>query len=1282
MSQFIPNEQQKAVIDASRYDDVIISAGAGSGKTATLSNKVLEMIRRGEFNPDEILVLTFTNNAAHEMKERIIQIFKDDPDLKDKADLIHSSHIQTFDSFCQFLVKKYASALNISSSFTIANETDIESKILSLIDEEMDKCYFDNRYQSTVETLKRFDILDDNKTRGIIKYLYDELHKMLYSDMIDFMDNYEKRYLSSNFYDQYRTKAVQEYKDNIILNVKLAYFISQYSDVIMPKKGEIDIDELEGLFKSNNKFDISLDEIEFEDKEYSQLTIDYVKLILDKQGEDFLESIRKFLKDNEELFSKEFKAQGIKNKIKKILITAIRPTSSLSRTKEEDYKRFLSFKEPIMFFFNIIKRVDLKMDDYKKIHSTYTFDDIAEMALSLLDDSIHPEVADEIRRQFKYIMVDEYQDTSDLQERFIVSLCKENSQKECAHCFTVGDAKQSIYGFRNAKVELFNQRIERLSDGKVGHKVFPMNKNYRSAYEVLDDINAIFDKYMTIDHGFIDYSDPSGIQRLVYGPGKKETDIRREDKGIYRILIDTELKKTKENTEAECLAIIEDIRDKMEKKMLVTGKESRKYRYSDFCILTRKKSDFALYQSLFDRYSIPLNTIVASDLKVIDSIQLIQSLVKLLAHFTCDMEVDIPHLFASIARSYAFSYEDQYIFDKIANIKDEDYSSLYDDPIFVKLFDFIDQHNDKSIKTIFIDLLDTFDITRKLYLIGNVSDNISKIESLYSMISSLSLSACSLKDFVKLFDTIKKKDIKLDSNQTFTSDDAVSLMTIHASKGLERNVVYMPVSSNKLSKGNNSTKVNCILSCEYGLLFEDYYFPIEEIDESPLYNSVYDIYNKNKGKRDLERDEHVRLFYVALTRAKESIYIVGNNNKTEDQNRNNETLYGMLSYLPHVNLIDNRILDHLLKVNPANKTIIDRYQDIQKKILINNKRDDSTFANGSYKLYEKVYDEYYKKDMDALYIKSMADVFSRVYHLFRDEFIKDQDDYDFLAKLYSRDENIDSLDKLITLLNKNKKEVSEEVADGEDEEDQVDLDQQEVKKILDSFKDDIINEKDGNSDVYNCAGYLFSIYYLKVKHPVFTSYRSENYQDNYYYSPIKTDMILEEDSKITKLTDIKADDTDITFIVKERDRASHESDGNETQVDYQNMAFGTRLHKILELVSFTSRDLSFVKDERERKLIQKVLQLDIFNGISEDDVKKEFTYFDDELDTYSSIDLLIKKNDRYIIVDYKTKDISDEEYDLQLKTYKRNVVKLFKAKEDDVKMILLSLVDGITREVK
>ena len=144
--------------DIDETENVLVAAGAGSGKTRTLAEKVFTIIDKGEVKPSELLVLTFTDNAAHEMRERIIQTFKD-RGQEDIAEQVASAHIRTFDSFARYLVSSYADVLGISSNVNLANSDVISAKKSVYLDDIFDEYYNDeNKYQRLVKTLAKFNI--------------------------------------------------------------------------------------------------------------------------------------------------------------------------------------------------------------------------------------------------------------------------------------------------------------------------------------------------------------------------------------------------------------------------------------------------------------------------------------------------------------------------------------------------------------------------------------------------------------------------------------------------------------------------------------------------------------------------------------------------------------------------------------------------------------------------------------------------------------------------------------------------------------------------------------------------------------------------------------------------------------------------------------------------------------------------------------------------------------------------------------------------------------------
>ena len=193
------NKEQLMAINASTKEDILISAGAGSGKTKTLSVRVNKIINDLEISPSELLVLTFTNNAAHEMKERIIASFKNDGN--DFANQILSSHVQTFDSFTQYLVTQYAAQLGISDKVSIVVKEIIESKTRQLLDELLDEFYNnESKLDQLKKTIAKLSNQNDEPLKKVVLGLLKQLDSLTITQKKEVLENYDSLYFTKEFF--------------------------------------------------------------------------------------------------------------------------------------------------------------------------------------------------------------------------------------------------------------------------------------------------------------------------------------------------------------------------------------------------------------------------------------------------------------------------------------------------------------------------------------------------------------------------------------------------------------------------------------------------------------------------------------------------------------------------------------------------------------------------------------------------------------------------------------------------------------------------------------------------------------------------------------------------------------------------------------------------------------------------------------------------------------------------------------------------------------------------
>ena len=1349
------NTLQLQAVKATVNEDVLISAGAGSGKTATLKEKVFDMVARGEISPSSLLILTFTNNAAHEMKERIVNRFEG----SENAIKILSAHIQTFDSFSQFLVKSYSKELGISDQISIANEDVLSAKTNNLLDEIFNEYYANPaQKQKILKTLVKYNMSDDKKTKAVINDLLGNLNNLLIDQREDFINNYESKFLTREFFDSNIASYIKKAKDKIIFKLAEARFVSNHFDDM----NDVDISRLNLAFNTPAAFLTDYHGYSYSNEDYIQPLFEAYKELLDLEGEEFLKALSTFKVDYSaggrygvDLFKggKGFDANekgtlSVLRDIPKLFPEAI----SFNCSIDEQYNKLLYSKEDILLILEIVKELNKRLLDYKKVANCYTFSDIAEMAYKLLTYKEYEDVAKEIRNKFNFIMVDEYQDTNDLQEGVINSLLEVKDDGTRSHLFCVGDAKQSIYGFRNSKVELFRQRQDQYSsDLNLDESVLPMNINYRSAEQVLVDINSIFVHYMTLNHGGINYQD--SIEQLQYDHkvdlyGKEKIDSRL---GIQRITSISGYYDLYNPKEWEILAIIDDIKSKMSPDsdfriydrdgfdvILDDGTKERHHvrraKYSDFAIIMRTKSGFDLYQKMFNEAGIPLNNKLSTRLRELDAIIVIQSLITLISHKINGDDIDYKHLVASIARSYIYQYDDQQVFDLITS----DIEQIEQDKILQDINTFVDEYKEATFSDIFLNMLCRFGIVDKLYLVGNVDDNISKIESLYSMLVAQEAAGEGLTEFVKLFKDISKYDLDLSSESIYSTSNAVDMMTIHASKGLERNVVYMPVSFNKRTKGGGLASSDYKFSTKYGIMLP--YYNVDELNEkdSVLFDTINTILWGNESKEhDLDIDEHVRLFYVALTRAENALIIVGDDpdflTKNDEDVKNKESLYSMLSYLPHYYVLDEDYLNNKILAGVVDypslinyNQIITNIKNIRKSLSSKDFHNPMDFTN-----YEIIWNKYYFSKLQENMQKALSNIYQSILKNQIDKLHDMNHDsvefYDivsrFLGSVYfhTQFDSYDDLLEYVTILT-NEESINAQIKEQEEENEvaYADEDNSENNSENDNYSGKTLTiylEMDPESLIQilrDVANELFSIVYDKKASDMFgigasvanspsrmwnwmiknygphflyafdnvesffrLSFANESFNDNYTIFDVSKYKNTFEPEPPVKFDTSLVDNSKIDFVQRVKRRASKSIVGDEDLELQKIFDRGTQLHQYLELVDLRNINLEFIQDVNDRELINNVLNNSLMvKARVADKIYQEYGYYDELIGTTGYIDLLFVKDDEYYIVDYKSKHTDDDGYVSQLHTYQRNVMKNFGISKDKIHLYLISIYDN------
>ncbi len=936
-------EEQRKAINL-EGNNIIVSAGAGSGKTAVLSERVLRKLKDG-INIDRLLILTFTKEASLEMKNRIRKKIEDN-NLVEQLNYIDSSYITTFDSFAFSIVKKYHYLLNISDKINI-----VDSNIIDSLKNKILNTLFENLYQEKnsyfLKLIGDFCVKDDTLIKKEIKNISMKLD--LKYDKEIYLNNYINNYFNEDYvnnliisYENILLKIIKSIKEKY--NLLESFCSEQYYEQIT--------ESLNKLLNSTN-----YDEI----KSNINITLPKVYKNMDVEGKKIKNEIDEY-----------------KKSILKLLTYS---------DKSEIKETLISTKDYIKIIIDIIKELDHQINDYKDKFGIYEYIDISKMAIKIVSEN--KEIRDELKYFYNEILVDEYQDTNDLQEMFI-SLISNNN------VYMVGDIKQSIYRFRNANPLIFKNKYDLYNNDSNGIKI-DLLKNFRSRKEVIDSINLIFSFIMDDFLGGANYKQN---HKMLFGNVNYEKNGKTNQNNnleIYNYFNDEQFSKE----EIEAFIIANDIKEKVENNYQIFDSEKqilRNIAYSDICIIMDRKNAFIIYKQIFEYLGIPLAIYADETLTTGDEILIIRNIIKFILKINNrNFDKEFKYCYVSIARSFIKDYKDNDIFKNIKN------NTIYESDIFLISKEISDKLYYLSPLEILNLIIEKFNIYEKLVTIGNVENAMIRIESLQNICKEVENLNWTISMFSEYLNEVIDNDFKIRYSLNTKYGNNVKIMTIHKSKGLEFNLCY------------------------YSGLYKE--FNIQELNDKFFFKSEFGIitpyYKKGIGitiTKELVKEkyiqeeisEQIRLFYVALTRCKEKMIIIANLDEDNDEYKNSviennirikyKSFLDMLksiktnlkTYTKNINLDNiNTIKNYKIKntslyeCNNYNEKIIVKENDIKEELIQNKhasktiktlitKEDALNMNYGSYIHYlfevtdfynpkvPKEYDKIIKKFLDAI----------------------------------------------------------------------------------------------------------------------------------------------------------------------------------------------------------------------------------------------------------------------------------------------------------------------------
>ena len=852
-------EAQQAAIDIKK-GSILVSAAAGSGKTAVLVERIIKKITdsKNPIDVDSLLVMTFTRAAAASMKEKIYNALlkemekhdnnsKEFKRLKEQSILLSSAKIMTTDSFCLSILKENIDKLDIDPAFSVADESEI-----SLLRADTMEELLESEYElGSEDFIELSDAFANTKGDKSISEFIEKLYRFAISKPwpFEWLNSLNEK---GDEWQQYIFKEIIRSIDSILSDIEEIIEICnedegpvQYLDNVLEEQSSIgNIKNAKDIFELSEKLN----------------NVSFGRLKSVKGG-------------NEEL--KE-KAKGLRDAYKKAI-------SKLSEEYCFDKKRLLEEEEKekpkIRAIVDLTKKYIALFNEKKRDKNIVDFSDIEHMALRiLLDENKNPtEIAKRYRKEFSEIYIDEYQDSNYLQEAIVEAIEKNN-------VFMVGDVKQSIYGFRQASPGLFMDKYKRFThfekadfDDETQKKVI-LSKNFRSRSNVLSCANVIFKKIMKENTGGIEYDDDAA---LYLG-----ADFKDGKEYISEIML-TQTSDIEDDTNAielEARAIAKRIK---ELKVELKVGEGRDLRYSDIVILVRNNIGESIAKVLNDE-NIPayaennkgyFKTFeVRKILAILAAIDNPYSDVDLTAFLNSNL-VGITDLeLANIVSAYRKSKNIERsakirMMDAILYEGSESNIELETREKIKSALEFLNKYRKKSAYMNIAALLqDIYNETDFLNLIAAMPGGQVRRANLMLLINKAKTFSNSgysgLYNFIRYITKLKDFDNDFGEASILSeNDDIVRIMTIHKSKGLEFPVCFLACAHKKFNK--TDLRQGMVIDTDFGLGVQ-YVDSKNNIKDSSIKQNVI----KHKLNVDLMGEE-LRVLYVALTRAMEKMIISG-----------------------------------------------------------------------------------------------------------------------------------------------------------------------------------------------------------------------------------------------------------------------------------------------------------------------------------------------------------------------------------------------------------------------
>lgn len=859
-------KEQQQVIDL-RNRNILVSAAAGSGKTAVLVERIITRLTKdaSPLNVDQLLIVTFTEAAASEMKERIHgaieKALMEQPDnvhLQQQATLIHQAQITTIHQFCMSVIREYFHTIDLDPGFRVGEEGELKLLRQDVVCDVLEQAFeeAEPEFLSFVESFSTGK--DDKNLEELILRLYE--FSRSYPNPNTWLALCAQQYDIGSGEELEAKDYVQEFLEEVRENLQYMKSILEHGiRICREEQGPI-------AYEKTLQSDLEQIEVLCAAKCFTDMKRAITHIEWQKLG-----SNRGIIVDDAKLLQVKDIRDEVKGYIKKLAENYF--YDELGNMAED----MAAVHSNMKMLTSLVVRFAEQFAQEKKKKNLIDFSDMEQYALQILTreengEFVPSEVADGYQQKFAEIMIDEYQDSNYVQEAILTSVS--GVSKGVYNIFMVGDVKQSIYRFRLSRPELFMEKFDSYSTLDSEKQRIDLHKNFRSRKEVLDSTNYLFRQIMVPRLGGIDYDDKAA---LYVGADYEE----KSGNETEVLLIEVPESKAKERIEVEAEAIARRIKNLMAGHTVFDKKtgEYRPVRYGDIVILTRSAKGWTeVFSKVLGDAGIPTYTCSGEGYFETPEIRIALNYLQILDN----PRQDIPFT-AVLTSMFAGITSEELAIIRSSNQEKNMYTSVCHyaehgeiETLKERLQEFLSTLNNfrsrvpyMAIHVLLWQILEETGYRDYVSALPGGEQRAANLEMLVE--KAVAFEGTSYKgvfNFVRYIEQLKKYAVDYgEANLMDENADVVSLMTIHKSKGLEFPIVFVAGIGKQFNM--QDTKKSLVLHSELGVGAD----AVDLTARTKLPTFLKKMIQLKEARETTA--EELRVLYVAMTRAKEKLILTG-----------------------------------------------------------------------------------------------------------------------------------------------------------------------------------------------------------------------------------------------------------------------------------------------------------------------------------------------------------------------------------------------------------------------